>query len=48
MQFETDTLDGIMFDEHGRLWIARWTNRTVDVVSQEGRLLKSYPRAATR
>jgi gluconolactonase len=43
MQFETDTLDGIMFDEHGRLWIARWTNRTVDVVTQEGRLLRSYP-----
>jgi gluconolactonase len=43
MQFETDTLDGMMFDEHGRLWIARWTNRTVDVVSPDGRLLKSYP-----
>jgi gluconolactonase len=43
MEFATDTLDGMMFDEHGRLWIARWTNRTVDVVSPEGRLLRSYP-----
>jgi sugar lactone lactonase YvrE len=43
MEFPTDTLDGMMFDECGRLWIARWTNRTVDVVTEEGQLLKSYP-----
>jgi gluconolactonase len=44
IQFPTDTLDGIMFDEYGRLWIARWTNGTVDVVDVEkGELLKSYP-----
>ena len=43
MEFPTDTLDGMMFDEYGRLWIARWTNGTVDVVTQEGQLLKSYP-----
>jgi gluconolactonase len=44
IEFPTDTLDGIMFDEAGRLWIARWTNRTVDVVDAEkGTLLKSYP-----
>ena len=44
IQFPTDTLDGIMFDEYGRLWIARWTNKTVDVVDVEsGTLLKSYP-----
>jgi gluconolactonase len=43
IQFPTDTLDGIMFDEYGRLWIARWTNKTVDVVDVEkGELLKSY------
>ena len=42
--FPNDTLDGIMFDEAGRLWIARWTNKTVDVVDVEkGVLLKSYP-----
>jgi sugar lactone lactonase YvrE len=35
------TLDGIMFDEHGRLWVARWTGGTVDVVSETGELLGS-------
>jgi gluconolactonase len=44
IEFPTDTLDGIMFDEAGRLWIARWTNKTVDVVDVgKGTLLKSYP-----
>jgi gluconolactonase len=43
MQFPTPTLDGIMFDEYGRLWIARWTNKTVDVVNQDGKLLGSIP-----
>ncbi len=44
IEFPTETLDGIMFDEHGRLWIARWTNGTVDVVDVEkGEPLKSYP-----
>jgi gluconolactonase len=44
IEFPTDTLDGIMFDEYGRLWIARWTNGTIDVVDVEkGELLKSYP-----
>ncbi len=43
-QFPNDTLDGMMFDEHGRLWIARWTNGTVDVVDVDsGDLLASYP-----
>ena len=44
IEFPADTLDGIMFDEAGRLWVARWTNKTVDVVDAEkGVLLKSYP-----
>jgi len=44
IEFPTPTLDGIMFDEAGRLWIARWTTKTVDVVDVEkGKLLKSYP-----
>jgi gluconolactonase len=44
IEFPNPTLDGIMFDEAGRLWIARWTNKTVDVVDVEkGVLLKSYP-----
>lgn len=44
IELPTDTLDGIMFDAAGRLWIARWTNQTVDVVDvEQGVLLKSYP-----
>jgi len=43
IQFDTPTLDGMMFDEFGRLWIARWTNKTVDVVTQDGKLLESIP-----
>jgi len=44
IEFPNYTLDGIMFDEAGRLWIARYNNKTVDVVDVErGELLKSYP-----
>ena len=43
MQFNTPTLDGMMFDEYGRLWIARWSNKTVDVVTQDGKLVASIP-----
>jgi gluconolactonase len=44
IEFPNPTLDGIMFDESGRLWIARWTNKSVDVVDvDKGELLKSYP-----
>ena len=42
--FTTPSVDGVAFDEHGRLWIARWVNGTVDVVDVDtGRLLASYP-----
>jgi gluconolactonase len=47
-QFPDETLDGMMFDEYGRLWIARWTHGTVDVVSQEGELLGSIPTGGTQ
>ncbi len=44
IELPTETLDGIMFDEYGRLWVARWTNGTIDVVDvSRGELLKSYP-----
>jgi len=43
IEFETPTLDGLMFDEFGRIWIARWTNKTVDVVTQDGKLVVSIP-----
>lgn len=44
VQFATPSLDGMGFDEFGRLWVARWVNGTVDVVDvDEGRVLASYP-----
>ena len=33
VQLPNDTVDGIMFDEYDRLWVARWANGTVDVVN---------------
>lgn len=42
-QFPTPTVDGIMFDEYDRLWVARWSNCTVDVVDVDREaLLASY------
>ncbi len=44
MQFDSPSLDGMCFDEHARLWIARWVNGTVDVVDVDAaRVLASYP-----
>jgi sugar lactone lactonase YvrE len=42
-RFETPTVDGVDVDPAGRLWVARLQNKTVDVLSAEGRLLASYP-----
>lgn len=42
-QFLPHPLDGIAFDEHGRLWITHYTSRSIEVVSPEGRLLRTYP-----
>lgn len=47
-EFPDPTLDGMMFDEYGRLWIARWTHGTVDIVSQEGELLGSLDAGGTQ
>ena len=33
--------DGIMFDEHGRLWVATWDKGTLDVISEDGEMLGS-------
>jgi gluconolactonase len=44
VQFDTPSLDGMCFDEHARLWIARWVNGSVDVVDVDAdRVLASYP-----
>ena len=47
-QFPDDTADGLMFDEFGRLWVARWTHGTVDVISQDGELLGSLDAGGTQ
>ena len=41
LEFATPSLDGVTFDEHGYLWVARWVNGTVGV--ERGLLLASYP-----
>jgi gluconolactonase len=47
-QFRTPTVDGLATDEHGRIWVARLENKTVDVLSPEGKLLASYPAGGDR
>jgi gluconolactonase len=47
-QFPDATADGMMLDEFGRLWVARWTHGTVDVLSQEGELLGSLDAGGTQ
>jgi len=42
-EFPNATVDGMQFDEHGRLWVARWMNGSVDVIDPDsGDLLTSY------
>jgi len=40
--FRTPSVDGISFDEYGRLWVARLESGTVDVISKAGKWLASY------
>jgi gluconolactonase len=42
-QFRTPTVDGLAVDVHGRIWVARLDNKSVDVLSAEGKLLASDP-----
>jgi gluconolactonase len=41
-RFPTPTVDGLAADEFGRIWVARLENKTVDVLSPDGKLLASY------
>jgi sugar lactone lactonase YvrE len=41
-QFSTPTVDGLAVDEHGRIWVARLDNKSVDVLSPAGKVLASY------
>lgn len=48
-QFPDATVDGIQFDEHNRLWVARWLHGTVAVLDVEtGELLADYPMGGDR
>jgi gluconolactonase len=47
-RFPTPTVDGLAMDEHGRIWVARLENKTVDVLSPDGKLLASYPAGGDR
>jgi len=48
-EFPNSSVDGMQFDEHGRLWVARWLNGSVDVIDPEtGELLASFAMGGTR
>jgi sugar lactone lactonase YvrE len=47
-RFATPTVDGLAVDEHGRIWVARLDNKTVDLLSPAGKLLASYPGGGDR
>ena len=48
-QFPNPMVDGCQFDEHGRLWVARWVNGTMDVIDVDaGELVRSYPMRGSR
>lgn len=40
-QFPDSSVDGLEFDEVGRLWVARWAHGTVDVLGTNGELVAS-------
>jgi sugar lactone lactonase YvrE len=42
-QFPNSSVDGIMFDEYDRLWVARWANATVAVITLDGKLVAEIP-----
>ena len=47
-RFDNPTVDGIAFDEHARLWVARFSNGTVDALDVDsGELLASYSMGGT-
>lgn len=37
-----------MFDEYGRLWVARWLNATVDVITLDGKLVAEIPAGGSK
>jgi gluconolactonase len=47
-QFPNSSVDGVMFDEYDRLWVARWLNGTVDVITLDGELVAEVPAGGTK
>lgn len=47
-QFPNASVDGIMFDEYGRLWVARWLNSTLAVITLDGKLVAEVPAGGTK
>jgi sugar lactone lactonase YvrE len=47
-QFPDASVDGIMFDEFDRLWVARWLHGTVDVITLDGTLVAEIPAGGTK
>jgi gluconolactonase len=47
-QFPNSSVDGVMFDEYDRLWVARWLNETVDVITLDGELVAEFPAGGTK
>jgi sugar lactone lactonase YvrE len=46
-RFPAPGMDGIAFDEYGRLWATRFQSGTVEVLTQDGQLLKTIPAGGT-
>jgi sugar lactone lactonase YvrE len=47
-QFPDETVDGMAFDEYGRLWVARWVHGTVAVLTLDGELVAEVPAGGTQ
>ena len=47
-QFPDPSVGGVAFDERGRLWVARWTAGSVDVLARDGTLEASLPAGGTQ
>ncbi|HTY22680.1 MAG TPA: SMP-30/gluconolactonase/LRE family protein [Desulfomonilaceae bacterium] len=47
-QFPNSSVDGIMFDEYDRLWVARWLNGTVAVITLDGKLVAEIAAGGTK
>ena len=47
-QFPSSSVDGVMFDEYDRLWVARWLNATVAVITLDGKVVAEIPAGGSK